>query len=108
MRFTAAFIAAMAVLISGSNAAPIDDKCTPAEDELNRFPVVTFTSWITDCGDKTGHTMGMNLVYRKYAGLCLPLPDDIRGLEVQEVTQGCRSKCIPILSRSSPRCCQFD
>jgi len=93
MRFTATVIAAMA--FSLITAAPIDDgpdnECTPFQDEQNRFPAVRFSSWITECGDTSGHTMGMNLVYRKYAGICLPLPDDIRGLDIEEINTGCRS-----------------
>lgn len=85
MRLTAVLVSSFALFL-GATSAPVDDKFEP--------PVVTFQSWITDCYDKGGHTKGMVLRYRKETDLCFPLPDDIRGLDLMEVTEGCRGKLI--------------
>ncbi|KAK5659151.1 hypothetical protein OQA88_1241 [Cercophora sp. LCS_1] len=84
-----------AVMLSATSAAPLSDDCS-ADD---RFTVARFVSWITDCGEQRGHTMGMSLVYRRYAGLCFPLNNDIRGLELTEIADGCR-----ITAYRSPVC----
>ena len=52
--------------------------------------VAEFTSWITDCGDKSGHTTGMRIAWRGYNGLCFPLPEDTRALEIRDIVGGCR------------------
>ncbi|KAK5662329.1 hypothetical protein OQA88_8235 [Cercophora sp. LCS_1] len=92
MRLTSALVSCL-VLALGVASAPVDGTPSapaceiPAED---RFPVATFTSWITECGEGGGYTKGITMAYRKYNDLCRPLPDDIRGLEISEVDPGCR------------------
>ncbi|KAL2143204.1 hypothetical protein VTI28DRAFT_208 [Corynascus sepedonium] len=61
--------------------------------------LATFQAWITDCGDTNGHTTGHHLLPPRYTDICLPLPDDIRGLDVLEITDGCR-----ITAFQSPVC----
>ncbi|KEZ42110.1 hypothetical protein SAPIO_CDS6351 [Scedosporium apiospermum] len=99
MHFHSAFASVVALVLFGANtsAAPVAAEVCSAID--NRFPVVTFQSWITDCGDKGGHTMGMSLVYPSLTDICLPLNSNIRGLDLLEVTEGCR-----ITAYRSPVC----
>ena len=101
MHFHSAFASVVALVLFGANtsAAPVAAEVCSAID--NRFPVVTFQSWITDCGDKGGHTMGMSLVYPSLTDICLPLNSNIRGLDLLEVTEGCRSMFLSNDSKDS-------
>ncbi len=97
MRFTAASVT---LLLCGATAMPTlgaraDGTLCFTENGGLGPRVADFTSWITDCGDKFGHTTGHNLAYQTRNDLCFPLPDDTRGLEVHDVAQGCRSESLP-------------
>jgi hypothetical protein len=94
MRFTAAFVSSLA-LVLGATAAPV-------ANEYER-PVATFSAWNTECGLDSGHTFGMTLVDRAWSGLCFPLPTYVRGLELLELTDGCASEQRPL----SLRCCHW-
>lgn len=83
MRFTAAFVSFIALGL-GVTAAPVDDKY--------ERPVATFSAWNTECGLNSGHTFGMTLIDRAWSGLCFPLPDHVRGLELTELAEGCASQ----------------
>lgn len=83
MHFTPTLLPALALAL-GAASAPCEDKYQP--------PAAVFQPWITSCGDTGGHTMGTNQVYPKYKDLCLPLPDNIRALDVSEISEGCKSK----------------
>ncbi|KAK4449768.1 hypothetical protein QBC34DRAFT_494222 [Podospora aff. communis PSN243] len=94
-----------------ATAAPIDDPSADVQpfpygicafrDRLNAR-VADFTSWITDCGDKTGHTTGMNIAWQGYNGLCRPLPLNTRALEVHSIAKGCR-----LTAYESPICSDY-
>ncbi|KAK5660581.1 hypothetical protein OQA88_13139 [Cercophora sp. LCS_1] len=58
-------------------------------DRLNAR-VADFTSWITECGDNGGHTTGLKIAWQGFNGLCFPLPNDTRSLEVHWIAKGCR------------------
>ncbi|CAI4215836.1 unnamed protein product [Parascedosporium putredinis] len=87
----------LALFAATGHAAPATAPACSAVD--NRFPVVTFQSWVTECGDKSGHTMGTNLVYPSHVDTCLPLNNEIRALDLQDVAEGCR-----ITAYRSPVC----
>jgi len=92
MHLTTLIFAIPTLFSSATTAAPFplvaEESCIPQDD---RFPVAEFQSWITMCGQEAGYTKGSNRVYPSHARdkLCLPLPDDIRGLEISELKEGC-------------------
>ncbi|KAK3991128.1 hypothetical protein QBC44DRAFT_380169 [Cladorrhinum sp. PSN332] len=90
MHFTT-FLASV-VFALGATAAPVE----PAAYDR----VALFDGWTTLCGSvETGHGTGSHLIERAHAGLCFPLPDEIRGLNIVELSAGCR-----VLAYNSPVC----
>lgn len=85
MRFTAAFVSSLS-LIAGAASAPTEKYDRAAQ----------FQSWNTECNSGSGHTWGMNIVERAWEGLCFPLPDGTRALELNELADGCRSTICPL------------
>ncbi len=92
----------LALLAAAATAAPTSNSTNkvasapscPNENAGLGTQVATFTSWITDCGDKTGHTTGLHLAYQVWNDLCFPLPDDTRALEIHDIAEGCRGKFV--------------
>jgi hypothetical protein len=78
MRFSLSLVT---LAIGLATAAPIDDPASPFTG-AEPFPygicsfrdrlsagVVDFISWITDCGDQSGHTTGLDISWQGYNGL---------------------------------------
>lgn len=76
-----------------SSVVPKESAAACAYNDRLGPRVAEFTSWITDCGDRSGHTTGMRIAWRGYNGLCFPLPEDTRALEVRDILGGCRGMC---------------
>ncbi|KAL1839235.1 hypothetical protein VTJ49DRAFT_1713 [Mycothermus thermophilus] len=88
---TTAFVTLL--LSAAVNAVP----CAPTEYE---YPVVEFQPWTTECGNTAyGHTLGLYRAYREYQDLCFPLPDDVHGLDVLHLADGCE-----LIAFKSPVC----
>ena len=85
MRFTT--LCSLFALALGVNAAP---KFLCGGDKTLAF----FDVWNNQCSKETGRTINENVVYTSWTDLCLPLPDDARGLNIKELAEDCHSKCL--------------
>lgn len=66
-----------------------------------QWPVAQIQTWVIECGYKSGHTAGTRLLYRAYDKVCLPLPDNTRGIDVQALAKDCPSMFLQTSSTSA-------